>query len=160
MTNLNAQMNISPLGSAVPVYCRLVARSRPACAIGLLAGCLLSTGLHAAPLLRCQIEQGGTSNVMDFKPVADPYSVKAIDVNARFRFKAVVIGNGSRIEYINIYVYTHTKREPVLLQQTKYIAPAISSNAQPMTLTGINHVYAPGLERELQYSCTLLETSP
>lgn len=153
-------MNIPFLSSNALVYRRLAVSSRPACAIGLLAGCLLSTALQAAPLLRCQIEQGGTSRVVDFMPVADPYSVKAIDINARFRFKAVVIGDATRVEYIKTYVYTYTKRQPILLQQTSYLAPAISSNPQPTAFTGVNYVYAPGLERELQYSCALLEAIP
>jgi hypothetical protein len=86
--------------------------------------------------------------------------VKAIDINDRFRFKAVVIGDALRLEYIKIYVYAHTRREPMLLHQASYLAPAASREAQPAALTGINHVYAPGLERELRYGCALLEISP
>lgn len=139
---------------------RPIASTRTACIIGLLASCLLSTKLQAAPLLRCQIEQGGTSTVEEFTPVADPYSVMAININDRFRFKAVVIGDALRVEYIKLYVYTHTKRQPMLLHQTSYLAPAVSKDAQPMALTGVNYLYSPDLERELQYGCALLEISP
>lgn len=131
---------------------------RPACVVGLLAGCLLSAQLPAAPLLRCHIDQGGTASVVDFKPVADPYGVKPVNVNDRFRFKAVVIGDAVHVEYIKLYVYAHTKREPMLLHQTSYLLPTTAPDAQPMALTGVNHVYAPGLEREMQYGCALLET--
>lgn len=93
-------------------------------------------------------------------PVADPYSVKAIDINDRFRFKAVVIGDALRVEYIKIYVYAHTERQPMLLQQTSYLAPAPGPDTQPVALTGLNSVYSPGLERELQYGCALLEIVP
>ena len=153
-------MNLPSLGRDALVRQRLAANLRPTCAVGLLAGCLFPATLQAAPLLRCQIEQGGTSNVVDFTPVADPYTVKAIDINAHFRFKAVVIGDASRVEYVKIYVYAHTRREPMLLHQTSYLAPDASANAQPMAFTGINHVYSPWLERELQYGCTLLEINP
>jgi hypothetical protein len=160
MTNRKAQMNIFFLRADPPVRSRPVASTRTACAIGLLASCLLPTKLQAAPLLRCQIEQGGASKVVDVTPVADPYSVMAIDINDRFRFKAVVIGDALRVEYIKLYVYTHTKRQPMLLHQVSYLAPATSRDAQPVPLTGVNYVYSPDLERELQYSCALLEISP
>jgi hypothetical protein len=153
-------MNIFYFSLDAPVRSRPAVSRRAACAISLLASCLLSTELRAAPLLRCQIEQGGTSRVVDSMPVADPYSVKAIDINDRFRFKAVVIGDALRVEYIKIYVYAHTERQPMLLHQTSYLAPAPGPDAQPVALTGLNYVYSPGLERELQYGCALLEIGP
>lgn len=160
MTNRKARMTIFSLTSDAPVRSRPAASTRTACAIGLLASCLLPTNLQAAPLLRCQIEQGGTSRVVDFMPVADPYSVVAIDINERFRFKAVVIGDALRVEYIKLYVYTRTRRQPMLLHQTSYLAPATSRDALPMALTGVNYAYSPDLERELRYGCALLEISP
>ena len=129
-------------------------------AVGLLSSCLLSTPLQAAPLLRCHIEQGGTSRMVDFMPVTDPYNVRAIDINDHFRFKAVVIGDAARVDYIKLYIYTRTKRQPVLLHQTTYLSPAITPDTQTAGLTGLNYVYSPGLERELQYSCGLLEVNP
>ena len=153
-------MDISPLKWNSPVRSRPAASTRTACAVGLLASCFLPTELQAAPLLRCQIEQGGTAQVVNFTPVADPYSVMAININDRFRFKAVVIGSALRVEYIKLYVYAHTKRQSMLLQQTTYLAPAASKDAQPMALTGVNYVYSPDLERELQYGCALLEINP
>jgi hypothetical protein len=160
MTNRKAKMNIFSMSPDSPVRNRPVASVHAACAIGLLAGCLLPAALRAAPLLRCEIQQGGTSRVVDTMAVTDPYSVKPIDINDRFRFKAVVIGDALRVEYIKIYVYTHTRREPMLLHQTSYLAPVASRDAQPDALTGINHVYSPLLERELRYGCALLETTP
>lgn len=115
--------------------------------------------LYAAPLLRCQIDQGGSSQILDFPPVSDPYPVKAIDINGRFRFKAVVMGDAQQIEYIKVYVYSQTKRQPILLHQAKYMAPMTRADASFDALTGINYVYSPQLERELQYGCALLEKS-
>lgn len=62
----------------------------------------MPTALFASPLLRCHIDQGGSSQVLDFIPVGDPCSVKAIDINGRFRFKAVVIGDTQHVEYISL----------------------------------------------------------
>lgn len=121
---------------------------------------VLSTTLHAAPLLRCQIEQGGAATTVDTAPVADPYAVEARDINGHFRFKAVVIGDAAHVEYVKLYVYATTKRQPLLLHETAYLAPVASRDGAPAALTGINHVYAPNLERELQYRCALLEVTP
>lgn len=142
MINRKAKMNIFSMSPNAAVRSRPIASMGFACAVGLLAFCLLATKVQAAPLLRCEIEQGGTSRVVDSMPVTDPYSVKAIDINDRFRFKAVVIGDALRIEYIKIYVYTHTRREPMLLHQISYAAPTASRNVQPDALTGVNHVVA------------------
>jgi hypothetical protein len=160
MSNRKAQMNIFSFRPVTPARSRPVNTTRTACVISLLACCLLQAELQAAPLLRCEILQGGTSRVENFMPVADPYSVKAIDINNRFRFKAVVLGNALHVEYIKIYVYANTRHQPMLLHQTSYLAPAISRDAQPVALTGSNYVYSPDLERELQYGCALQETSP
>lgn len=133
---------------------------RAACAIGVFACCLLPAAVGAAPLLRCQIDQGGSTMVRDFAPVADPYGVAAIDINGRFRFKAVVLGDAQRVEYVKLYVYAANKRQPMLLHETNYPAPAASRDASPASLTGINYVYSPLLERELRYGCVLLEVMP
>jgi tRNA A37 threonylcarbamoyladenosine modification protein TsaB len=130
---------------------------RVAISIGLFLGVLCP--LHASPLLRCQIDQGGSTQIFDFPPVSDPYPVKAIDINSRFRFKAVVMGDTQQIEYIKVYVYSQGKRQPILLHQAKYLSPLTSTDPSFAALTGINYVYSPQLERELKYGCALLETS-
>jgi hypothetical protein len=115
---------------------------------------------EAVPGLRCQIEQGGTSQVYEFAPVADPYTVSGVDINGRFRFKAVVIGDARRIEYINLYTWYQTTPRPVLLHQAKYIGPVLGPDRATASLTGRNYLYSPGREREFEYECTLAEVSP
>jgi len=133
---------------------------RAACVSGLLAGCLSPAVASAAPLLRCQLDQGGSIMVRDFSPVADPYGVVPVEVNGRFRFKAVVVGDAQHIEYVKLYVYSKTKRQPVLLHEAVYLTPVASQDARPSALTGVNYIYSPQLERELKYGCAILETTP
>ena len=128
--------------------------------MSLLACCELPAVAHAAPLLRCEIDQGGSLMVRDFSPVADPYSVAALEINGRFRFKAVVIGDAQHIEYVKLYVYSKTKRQPVLLHEASYLAPVASQDTRPSALTGINYIYSPQLERELKYGCAIVEATP
>ncbi len=135
-------------------------RTRSAVLLGLLAGWAFSAEVWASPRMRCQLDQGGTSQVLEFAPVAEPYSVKAIDINGHFRFKAVVIGDERQIEYVKLYTYTLAKQRSVLLHEARYLAPAIQPGAATAAFTGQNTLYSPELEREFQYACVLFEAAP
>ena len=128
--------------------------------LGFLAGALFSTMASAAPRLRCQLNQGDTAQVLDFMPVLNPYDVKAVDLNGRFRFKAVVVGDERKIDYIKLYTYYQSKRQAVLLHEAKYLAPVVDPGAGSATLTGTNTLYSPDLGREFQYACALIEVAP
>jgi len=128
--------------------------------IGFIIGGIFSDILFAAPLLRCQINRGAESRLLEFSPVSDPYSVKAVDISGGFRFKAVVVGGDSKIDYIKLYTYYESKRQAVLLHEAKYLAPVAQANPSSADLTGLNYVYSPRLERELLYSCALFEVTP
>lgn len=131
------------------------------CAIPLgLSLSLLAATTSAAPLLRCLIEQGGVAQTLEFAPVSDPYTVKAVAIGEHFRFKAVVLGDQRQVERIKLYSYYQTERQPVLLQQVVYQAPVAQAAPTPYALTGLNLLYSPKLERELRYGCALLEVSP
>jgi hypothetical protein len=128
-----------------------------------MLACALCCGLMpavAAPLLRCQIDQGGSTRMLEFAPVKDPYLVKALDINGRFRFKAVVIGDAHHVEYIKLYSYSQTRRQPVLLHVAKYMAPVALPQAPFDALTGQQYLYSPQREREMQYGCALIEAAP
>ena len=72
----------------------------------------------------------------------------------------MVIGNSQQVDYVKIYTYFPAARQPVLLHEATYLAPVVQTGSAPVTLTGLNTVYSPSLERELQYQCTLLEVAP
>ncbi|MCA0186200.1 MAG: hypothetical protein LCH90_09420 [Proteobacteria bacterium] len=114
----------------------------------------------AAPRLDCEISQGGRGETLQFGPAANPYEVKAVSINERFSFKAVMIEQGGKVDYISLYVYYLPPRGPILLQQAKYLAPAVQPHPASASLTGRQYLYSPRLERELQYECTLLEVAP
>ncbi len=126
----------------------------------LLAAAVLPATAWAAPQVRCTLDQGGLSQVAEFAPVTDPYSVKAIDINGKFRFKAVVIGDEQKIQYVKLYTYYQTKQRLVLLHEVTYLAPEVQDNSSIAALTGWNYLYSPGLEREFQYGCALFEATP
>jgi len=110
----------------------------------------------AAPQLRCHIEQGGNVHDLQISAVSDPYGVAPVDINGRFRFKAVMVGDDKAIAYIKLYTYYTTKRQPVLLHVAKYLAPVPQAGQDPAGLTGVTYLYSPLLGREIQYGCALL----
>jgi len=118
---------------------------------------MFSNFAHANNLLRCQIDQGGEHFAFDFAPVSDPYSVPSIDINERFRFKALVVGDDKTVQYIKIYVYYETRRQAMILQELKYLQAKAQKNPLPDALTGVQTLYSPDLGREMKYQCALHE---
>ena len=112
--------------------------------------------LQAAPLLRCGLTYAGSTQTLEARPVSDPYLVESVDVGGRFRFKAVVVGSGAQPQFVKLYAYLDTKRQPVLVQQATYLPPFIMGQS----LTGRQYLYAGPVERELQYECHLTEVAP
>jgi hypothetical protein len=114
----------------------------------------------AAPLLHCRLQQGDTLTDMKVAPTADPYGVAALHIN-HFRFKAVVVGDASRVDYINLYTYYETgngsTKSVRLLHEVKYLAPQPQGGTVPSSLTGTVYLYEPRLGREFSYDCTLRE---
>lgn len=126
-------------------------------ALVIAAAVAASADAAAAPRLHCHIEQGGTVQDLQFSAVTSPYAVPSIAINNRFRFKAVMVGEGQQIAYIKLYTYYQTKRQAMLLQEAKYLAPQVQAGADPASLTGIVYLYSPLLGREMAYSCALRE---
>ncbi len=113
----------------------------------------------AAPLLRCDVAYAGTTHTIKASPVADPYPVPSVDIGGRFRFKAIMVGSAARVERILLYAYLDAARQPILVQQAKYLPPYRVTD-KPYPLTGEQHLYAGVVERELIYSCTLEGITP
>ena len=109
---------------------------------------------QAAPHLRCEVTYAGQTHVLKARSVSDPYTVQAVDIGGRFFFKMVMIGSGSKVDYIKLYAYLNQEPRPLIVQVAKYLPP-FRTTAQPYLLTGQQHVYADPIERELIYTCWL-----
>lgn len=114
------------------------------------------TAAHGTPTLRCQLTYAGSTQTLQTTPVRNPYPVAAVDVGGRFRFKAVMVEDGTQLAYIKLYAYLDTRRQPVLAQQATYLPPFTNTPS----LTGKQFVYAGEVERELQYECSLQGVAP
>ena len=107
-----------------------------------------------AAQLQCQVSYAGTTHTVLAEPVQDPYPVPSVNIGGRFRFKPIVVGSAKQVDRVLIYAYLVDGSQDLLIHQAKFLPP-FAVSAQP--LTGQQRLYAGPLERELMYSCTLLE---
>ena len=114
---------------------------------------------QASPQLRCHFEVNAERFEHSFSPVPDPYTVTSVNLADRFRFKAVVLGDDTRVELINLYVFYQTERQPMIMQHTKFVAPIAQVQPSPDGLTGRVALYSPFLGKELLYGCALHEVA-
>ncbi len=120
----------------------------------------------AAPQLKCSFDVNSETHTKTFGVVNDPYTTKAVPIGNRFRFKAIVLaagpdaGGASSLESINLYVYYNTRRQPMIMQHTRFLQPVAQTAPQPDALTGRVSLYSPLLGKELQYQCALAEVAP
>ncbi|GGC69891.1 hypothetical protein [Undibacterium terreum] len=115
--------------------------------------------VQAAPLLRCEVIYAGVTYTVVATPGSDPYSIEAVDIGERFRFKAVMVSVDKPIDYIKLYAYFQTRRKDIPIHQATYLPPFTVSD-KPYPLTPQNYLYAGDVERELQYHCTLQGVAP
>jgi len=120
----------------------------------------LPTVVQAVPELRCHFEVNAERFEHRFRPVFEPYAVQSINLADRFRFKAVVLGNDTRVDLVNLYVSYQTDRQPMVLQHVKFVAPLAQLQPASDALTGRVALYSPFLGKELQYGCALHEVAP
>ena len=120
----------------------------------------------AAPQLHCSFDVNSETHHKTFGVVADPYTTEAVPIGNRFRFKAILLaagsdgGGASGLESINLYVYYNTRRQPMIMQHTRFLQPVAQTAPQPDALTGRVSLYSPLLGKELQYQCALAEVAP
>ena len=120
----------------------------------------------AAPQLQCSFDVNSETHHKTFGVVTDPYTTEAVPIGNRFRFKAIVLaagpdaGGASGLESINLYVYYNTRRQPMVMQHTRFVQPVAQSAPKPDALTGRVSLYSPLLGKELQYQCALAEVAP
>ena len=134
----------------VPYAFKRASIRRYACALAAAA----ALGAQASALLRCDVSYAGTTHHISTRAVSDPYGVASVDIGGRFFFKPVMVGRGSRVDYVLLYAYLDQEPRPVMVQEAKYLPP-FRSGKKPYLLTGEQHLYAGPVERELVYRCWL-----
>lgn len=132
---------------------------------------LLPCTAQASAQLQCTFDVNSETHHTVHSLATDPYTVAAVPIGNRFRFKAIVLAAAqdsassaaqsapAPIESVNLYVYYNTRRQPMVMQHVQYRQPVAQRNPAPDALTGRVALYSPLLGKELQYHCALAEVA-
>ena len=149
----------------LPIFC-----------IAALCLALLPRVAQASAQLQCTFDVNSETHHTVHGVATDPYTVAAVPIGNRFRFKAIVLAAAqdtapgvapssapsapAAIESVNLYVYYNTRRQPMVMQHVQYLQPVPLRSPAPDALTGRVALYSPLLGKELQYQCALAEVAP
>jgi len=110
-----------------------------------------------APLLAdtvvCHVSYGGTTQLVEGHAVASPYRVDPVAIGSYFLFRIVFQKEPADLAGIKLYTYADRDSGPVIIHQANYTYPP--PHASINGFTGLNLVYEPVRDGELQYWCEL-----
>ena len=120
---------------------------------------LLTTTAVRAEQVLCHYTYGGETKPLLAQAVASPYGVKGIQVGTYFRLRVVFQDKPADIASIKIYAYADRDDEVVLIHQATYPYPPAGRRAAPYGFSGLQFVYEPRREGELQYWCEIAKSA-
>ncbi len=123
----------------------------------LCAGLLAGSTAYAEQTV-CHYTYGGETKMLVAQAVTSPYAVNSIQVGSYFRFRIVFQNKPSDLASIKIYTYADHDEGPVLIHQATYPYPPPNRHNAPYGFSGLNFVYEPVRDGELQYWCELKPT--
>ncbi|HZX31748.1 MAG TPA: hypothetical protein VFF03_10375 [Rhodocyclaceae bacterium] len=102
----------------------------------------------------CHYTYGGETKTLVAPPVDSPYPVETIAIGSFFRFRVVFQAAPADRPSVKVYTYAAKDDSPVLIHQATYAYPPARPTG-PYGFTGLQSVYEPLRESELQYWCEL-----
>lgn len=118
------------------------------------AGALVCGTAVAAERVACRYTYGGETRTLIAAPVASPYAVPSVAVGSYFRFRVVFQTQPADLASIKVYTYADRDEGPVPIHQASYPYPP-ARPAAAYGFTGLQFVYEPVRDGELQYWCEL-----
>ncbi len=115
---------------------------------GLLSVLLLASAPAVAGPIRCAITYGGETTVVDVSPTRDPYTVPTRAVGSFLLFRAVFRDTPADLAGIDLYTYADRDAGPLIVHHASYAWPLPDGD-----FTGLQRVYEPLHDSELQYRC-------
>lgn len=126
---------------------------------GLFALLLIHAGLaHAGEQLACHYTYGGETQTVFAKPGVSPYEVAPVTVGSYFLFRVVFESQPKELAAAKIYTYVDLSTGPALIHQASYPYPAATSSKGQYGFTGMQSVYEPVRDSELQYWCEMVKS--
>lgn len=115
--------------------------------------CALIASTAQAQTVACHVNYGGQTQTVEARPTTDPYSVAPIAIGSYFLFRIVFRLEPADLAGIKLYTYADREAGPAILHQASYAWPA--GNAAVYGFSGLNSVYEPVRDGELQYWCEM-----
>jgi len=119
-----------------------------------LASLLLAPPALAAKV-SCHLTYGGETRIVDAAPTSDPHTVAPVSFGSYFLFRIVFRDQPADLASIKLTTYANRNEGPVIIHQAThpYPPPAAAVGG----FTGLNFVYEPVRDGELQYWCEVKE---
>lgn len=117
--------------------------------------CLLLAGSVRAEVVVCDVDYGGTTRRVVAAPTADPLQVRPVEFESWFLFRVVFRAAPADLAGIKLYTYGRGPDGPQLIHQASHPYPPPA--AADGSFTGVQAVYEPRLNAELQYRCALAD---
>lgn len=102
----------------------------------------------------CHYTYGGETKALAAHPVQSPYAAKGIKVGSYFLLRLVFQNEPAGLAAIKIYTYVDRDEGPTLIHQASFPYPPLG-NASPYGFSGLQSVYEPVRDSELQYWCEM-----
>lgn len=110
-----------------------------------------------AETVACHLTYGGETRIVESAPTASPYAGAPIAIGSFFLFRIVFVREPADLARINLYVHADLGEAPIPLQHASHPVPV--RNQERYGFTGLQRIYEPKRESELQYWCELRETA-
>lgn len=111
----------------------------------------------AAQQVSCHLTYGGEESLLVAKPGLSPYSVPATAVGSYFLFRVVFQTVPADDAAVRIYSYADRDPAPTLIHQATHPYPFPPGGRYGFT--GLQRVYEPVRDGELEYWCELMAES-
>ncbi|MEN6586349.1 MAG: hypothetical protein ABFE02_09945 [Sulfuricella sp.] len=103
----------------------------------------------------CHYAYGGETKILSAHPVQSPYGVKGIKVGSYFQLRLVFQDQPANLAAIKIYTYVDRDEGPTLIHQASFPYPPPGNSASRYGFSGLQSVYEPVRDSELQYWCEM-----
>ncbi len=135
---------------------RRLAVSSPAKRRAFLVAAVLLLALPAkAETLVCHVTYGGETRALEARPVTSPYSVPVQAIGSYFRFRMTFQKDPHDLAAIKLYVFADRDGGPAPIHQATHPYPPTAGADAPYGFTGLQRVYEPIRDGELEYWCEL-----
>lgn len=121
------------------------------------AGLALATNASQAQTVACHLTYGGETRIIEAAPSVSPYTGAPTAIGSFFLFRIVFMREPADLARINLYVHADLGEVPVPLQHASYLYPA--HNQARHGFTGLQRIYEPKRESELQYWCEIRDAA-